>query len=194
MKKLTRADLFSLEKYAETRKAYRDKVLEHKQDRRLAIGPDANLYFENRLTVQHQIQEMLRIEKVFEPAGIDEELSAYNPLIPDGKNWKATFMLEYEDVGERRKKLAKLIGVEAKVWMQVAGFDRISPIYNEDMDRSDEAKTASVHFLRFELSDAMIKALKAGAKLTAGIDHPAYPHTTDPVPANIVKSLIQDLD
>ncbi len=194
MKKLTRADLFSLEKYAETRKAYRDKVLEHKQDRRLAIGPDANLYFENRLTVQHQIQEMLRIEKVFEPAGIDEELSTYNPLIPDGKNWKATFMLEYEDVGERRKKLAELIGVEAKVWMQVAGFDRISPIYNEDMDRSDEAKTASVHFLRFELRDAMIKALKAGAKLTAGIDHPAYPHTTDPVPANIVKSLIQDLD
>lgn len=194
MNKLTRADLFSLEKYAETRKAFRDQVLEHKQDRRLALGPNANLYFEDRLTIQYQIQEMLRIEKVFEPAGIEEELEAYNPLIPDGSNWKATFMLEYEDVDERRRKLAELRGVEANVWMQVAGFERISPIYNEDMERSDEDKTAAVHFMRFELTDAMIKGLKAGASLSAGIDHPACQQTVDPVPAQIVQSLLQDLD
>jgi hypothetical protein len=194
MNKLTRADLFSLEKYTETRKAFRDKVLEHKQDRRLALGPNANLYFEDRLTIQYQIQEMLRIEKVFEPAGIEEELGAYNPLIPDGSNWKATFMLEYEDVEERRRKLAELRGVEANVWMQVAGFERISPIYNEDMERSDEDKTAAVHFMRFELSDAMIKGLKGGASLSAGIDHPACEQTIDPVPAHIVQSLLKDLD
>ena len=194
MNKLTRADLFSLEKYTETRKAFRDKVLEHKQDRRLALGPNANLYFEDRLTIQYQIQEMLRIEKVFEPAGIEEELGAYNPLIPDGSNWKATFMLEYEDVEERRRKLAELRGVEANVWMQVAGFERISPIYNEDMERSDEDKTAAVHFMRFELSDAMTKGLKGGASLSAGIDHPACEQTIDPVPAHIVQSLLKDLD
>src|SRR5690606_367290 len=113
---------------------FRDKVLAHKQNRRLAIGPNANLYFEDRLTIQYQVQEMLRIEKIFEAAGIEEELDAYNPLIPDGRNWKATFMLEFEDVAERRKRLVELRGVEANVWMQVEGFDRISPIYNEDME------------------------------------------------------------
>jgi len=194
MDKLTRADLFGLEKYAEIRKSFRDQVLEHKKNRRLAIGPNANLYFEDRLTIQYQVQEMLRIEKVFEPAGIEEELGAYNPLIPDGRNWKATFMLEFEEVEERRRKLAELRGVEANVWMQIAGFDRIAPIYNEDMERSDEEKTAAVHFMRFELTEAMAKALKAGARLTAGIDHPAYRQTVDPVPANIVNALMQDLD
>ena len=194
MNKLTRADLISLEKYAETRKTFRDKVLEHKKDRRLAIGPNANMYFEDRLTIQYQVQEMLRIEKVFEAAGIEEELHAYNPLIPDGSNWKATFMLEYEDVNERRRMLSELIGVEANVWMQVAGCTRITPIYNEDMDRSDDEKTASVHFMRFELSEEMIKALRSGASLSAGIDHPAYPYTVDSVPGNVVKSLLQDLD
>lgn len=194
MKKLTRADLFSLEQYAESRKAFRDKVLAHKKNRRLPLGPNANLYFEDRMTIQYQVQEMLRIEKVFEAAGIEEELGAYNPLIPDGKNWKATFMLEFEDVDVRRQRLAELIGVEAHVWMQVAGFERIAPIYNEDMERSDGEKTAAVHFMRFELTDAMIKALKGGATLGAGIDHDAYRQTIDPVPANIVNSLLMDLD
>lgn len=194
MKKLTRADLFSLEQYAESRKAFRDEVLAHKKNRRLALGPNANLYFEDRMTIKYQVQEMLRIEKVFEAAGIEEELGAYNPLIPDGKNWKATFMLEFEDVDVRRQRLAELIGVEAHVWMQVAGFERIAPIYNEDMERSDGEKTAAVHFMRFELTDAMIKALKGGATLAAGIDHDAYRQIIDPVPANIVNSLLQDLD
>ncbi len=194
MQKLTRADLFSLEQYAESRKAFRDQVLAHKKNRRLALGPNANLYFEDRMTIQYQVQEMLRIEKVFTAAGIEEELEAYNPLIPDGKNWKATFMLEFEDVTERRQRLAELIGVEAHVWMQVAGCERIAPVYNEDMERSDGEKTAAVHFMRFELTDAMIKALKGGATLGAGIDHDAYRQTIDPVPANIVNSLLMDLD
>jgi hypothetical protein len=194
MQKLTRADLFSLEQYAESRKAFRDEVLAHKKNRRLALGPNANLYFEDRMTIQYQVQEMLRIEKVFEASGIEEELGAYNPLIPDGKNWKATFMLEFEDVDVRRQRLAELIGVEAHVWMQVAGFERIAPIYNEDMERSDGEKTAAVHFMRFELTDAMIKALKGGATLAAGIDHDAYRQTIDPVPTNIVNSLLLDLD
>jgi len=194
MQKLTRADLFSLEQYAESRKAFRDEVLAHKKNRRLALGPNANLYFEDRMTIQYQVQEMLRIEKVFEASGIEEELGAYNPLIPDGKNWKATFMLEFEDVDVRRQRLAELIGVEAHVWMQVAGFERIAPIYNEDMERSDGEKTAAVHFMRFELTDAMIKALKGGATLSAGIDHDAYRQTIDPVPTNIVNSLLLDLD
>jgi hypothetical protein len=194
MRKLTRADLYTLEKYAEARRDFRAKLIEHKKDRRLAIGPDAALYFEDRLTVQYQIQEMLRVEKIFEPAGIDEELEAYNPLIPDGSNWKATFMLEYEDETERRKRLAELLGIEARVWLRVQGMARIQPFYNEDIDRSAEDKTASVHFMRFELSPAMVKALKNGAGLAAGIDHPRYNHTVDPVPANILKSLIDDLD
>lgn len=194
MDKLTRADLFSLEKYADARKDFRAKVIEHKKYRRLAIGPNANLYFEDRLTVQYQIQEMLRIEKVFEAGGIQEELDAYNPLIPDGSNWKATFMLEFEDITERRIRLAELRGVEANVWLQVAGFDRIAPIYNEDMERSDEEKTSAVHFMRFELSSAMIEVLKGGGALGAGIDHPAYRHTVNPVAMATVNSLLQDLD
>ena len=194
MQKLTRADLVSLEQYAESRKAFRDEVMAHKKNRRLALGPNANLYFEDRMTIQYQVQEMLRIEKVFEAVGIEEELGAYNPLIPDGKNWKATFMLEFEDVDVRRQRLAELIGVEAHVWMQVAGCERITPIYNEDMERSDGEKTAAVHFMRFELNEAMIKALNGGATLGAGIDHDAYRQTIDPVPANIVNSLLMDLD
>ncbi|MEX2354210.1 MAG: DUF3501 family protein, partial [Gammaproteobacteria bacterium] len=177
MDKLKKSDLYTLEKYAEVRKDFREQVLEHKKNRRLAIGPNATLYFEDRMTLQYQVQEMLRIEKIFEAAGIEEELSAYNPLIPDGKNWKATFMLEYGDIAERRKRLAELTGVEGKVWMQVQGFDRIVPIYNEDLERSTADKTSAVHFMRFELTDDMITALKGGASLSAGIDHPKYNHT-----------------
>jgi len=194
MNKLAREDLITLEKYAEMRSDFRDKVMEHKKNRRLAIGPNATLYFEDRLTIQYQVQEMLRVEKIFEAEGIKEELAAYNPLIPDGKNWKATFMLEYGDVAERRIRLAELVGVEAKVWMQVAGCERIAPIYNEDLQRSTETKTSSVHFMRFELTDAMITALKGGASLAAGIDHPNYTDTVNPVAENVLKSLLNDLD
>jgi hypothetical protein len=151
MNKLSRSDLYSLEKYAEVRNDFRARVMEHKKNRRLAIGPNATLYFEDRLTVQYQVQEMLRIEKIFESEGIEDELAAYNPLIPDGNNWKATFMLEFEEVEERRRKLSMLLGVEGNVWVQIKGFDRIVPIYNEDLERSTEDKTSSVHFMRFEL-------------------------------------------
>ena len=194
MKKLTRDDLFNLEKYAEIRKDFRRKVMEHKNNRRLPIGPNATLYFEDRLTIQYQVQEMLRIEKIFEAEGIEEELSAYNPLIPDGKNWKATFMLEYPTVDERRERLAALVGIEGSVWMQVQGFDRIAPIYNEDLERSTAAKTSSVHFMRFELSDEMIDALKGGASLSAGIDHPEYNYTVDKVADDTTRVLVEDLD
>ena len=138
MQKLSRDDLFSLEQYAESRPAFRDKVLAHKRDRRLALGTNAALYFEDRLTMQYQVQEMLRIERIFEAAGINEELEAYNPLIPDGTNWKATFMVEYPDVDERRDALAKLIGVEDKVWVQVEGNDRVYAIADEDLERDNE--------------------------------------------------------
>ena len=194
MKKLTRKDLYSLEQYAEVRNDFRRKVIGHKKDRRLAIGPNATLYFEDALTIQYQVQEMLRVERIFEPEGIEEELAAYNPLIPDGKNWKATFMLEFEDAGERRRKLAELVGVESQVWMRVEGHDRIIPIYNEDLERSTGDKTSSVHFMRFELTDDMVESLKKGATLAAGIDHSHYTYAVDPVPKNTLKSLIQDLD
>jgi len=194
MKKLTKEDLFTLEKYAQIRRDFRASVMQHKQNRRLAIGPDATLYFEDRLTIQYQVQEMLRIEKIFEAAGIEEELAAYNPLIPDGKNWKATFMLEFEDAKERRKRLSELVGVEAAVWIRVDELERVRPVYNEDLDRSTEDKTSSVHFMRFELTDEMISALKDGALVTAGIDHPAYSHTVDPIPDNVLQSLLNDLD
>lgn len=194
MKKLTRDSLFSLEKYAEVRKDFREKVINHKKNRHLPIGPNATLYFEDVLTMQYQVQEMLRVERIFEAAGIQEELDAYNPLIPDGKNWKATFMIEFDDESERRKALAKMINIEKTIWMKVEGFDKVIPIANEDMERTTEDKTSSVHFLRFELTDDMIKALKGGAQLSAGIDHDAYCHTVDPVPENIRLSLIQDLD
>ena len=174
MKKLTRADLLSLEDYAVQREAFRQKVIAHKKHRRVALGANAALYFEDALTVQYQVQEMLRIEKIFEPAGIEEELAVYNPMIPDGSNWKATFMLEYADVGERKAALAQLVGIEHCVWMQVEGFERITPIANEDLDRSHPEKTAAVHFLRFELNNKMCQAILQGHALSAGIEHPNY--------------------
>jgi hypothetical protein len=194
MKKLSRDELYKLEKYAEIRNDFRRKVMDHKNNRRLPIGPNATLYFEDRLTIQYQIQEMLRIEKIFEAEGIEDELAAYNPLIPDGSNWKATFMLEYPTVDERRERLAALVGIEGSIWMQVKGFDRIVPIYNEDLERSKDDKTSSVHFMRFELTDEMVKALKDGASLAAGIEHPEYHYTVDSVADNVTRSLIEDLD
>ena len=193
MKALTRKDLYSLEEYAEKRPGFRAEVMAHKKDRKVSLGPNATLYFEDRLTMHYQVQEMLRIERIFEPEAIEEELAAYNPLIPDGGNWKATFMLEYDDVDERRRMLAKLIGIEKKVWVQVAGFGKVYPIANEDLERETEEKTSSVHFLRFELTPEMVAAGKAGANIAMGGDHPAYRYQVDAVPDNVRDSLAGDL-
>lgn len=193
MKKLTRDDLFSLEKYAEVRPEFRARVMAHKTNRRLPVGPNATLYFEDVLTMQYQIQEMLRAERIFEAAGIQDELDAYNPLIPDGCNWKATFMMEYADADERREQLQRLIGIERHVWAQVADFARITPIADEDLERETEEKTSSVHFLRFELTAEMADAVRNGASISMGIDHPAYTHSVDPVAPNVRDSLAADL-
>ncbi len=193
MEKLTRKDLYSLEQYAERRPAMRDRVMAHKKHRRVALGPHATLYFEDRLTVHYQIQEMLRAERLFEAAGIQEELDAYNPLIPDGTNWKATFMLEYADEHERRAALQKLIGVEDRVWIKIAGSTPVYAVADEDLERATEEKTSAVHFLRFELSPQMIAAVKANAKISMGIDLPAYTATLDPVPDNIRAALAKDM-
>ncbi len=193
MTHLSHSDLYSLEEYARIRQEFRAKVIDHKKNRRLAIGPNAALYFEDELTMQYQIQEMLRIERIFEQQGIQDELDVYNPLIPDGMNWKATFMMEYHDVDERKEALAKLIGIEQAIWVQVADFGKVRPIANEDLERSTEDKTSAVHFLRFELTQPMINALKSGSALAAGIDHPNYNYSVDTVEANIRESLINDL-
>ncbi len=192
MSKLTRDDLYSLEKYAEIRSDFRAKVMAHKKNRQVPIGPHATLYFEDRLTMQYQVQEMLRIEKIFEAADIEEELSAYNPLIPDGANWKATFMLEYGDVQERQQALAKMIGIEDQVWVQVEGHDRVFAIADEDLERTDADKTSAVHFLRFELGSDMVAALKAEAALAMGIYHPVYSHQAA-LAANVRNALVADL-
>lgn len=177
MEKLTRADLLSLEQYSIERKAFREKVMAHKVDRKIHIGPNATLYFEDRLTMQYQIQEMLRIEKIFESAGINEELESYNPLIPDGSNWKATFMVEFSDVEERKVQLGRLIGIERHTWVQVAGFDKVYAIANEDLERETEEKTSAVHFTRFELTPVMVASVKEGSVIQMGIEHPNYAHT-----------------
>ncbi|MEW7987632.1 MAG: DUF3501 family protein [Candidatus Thiodiazotropha sp.] len=193
MTHLSHSDLYSLEEYARIRQQFRAKVIDHKKSRRLPIGPHAALYFEDELTMQYQIQEMLRIERIFEQQGIQDELDVYNPLIPDGMNWKATFMMEYHDVDERKKALASLIGIEEAIWVEVAGFDKVRPIANEDLERSTEEKTSAVHFLRFELTQPMIDALKGGATLSAGIDHPNYDYTVDDLESSVRESLIKDL-
>lgn len=194
MDKLTRDDLYSLEKYAEVRKDFRADVMRHKQNRMLPIGLHATLYFEDRKTIHYQIQEMLRAERIFEPAGIEDEMSAYNPLIPDGSNWKATFMLEYTDIEERNVALKKLVGIEDKVWMRVNGHDPVYPIADEDLDRDTEDQTSAVHFLRFELDAAMRADVRKGAAISAGIEHPQYRYEVDPIPDNIRTSLAADLD
>ncbi|WP_369161304.1 DUF3501 family protein [Candidatus Thiodiazotropha sp. LNASS1] len=193
MTHLSHSDLYSLEEYARIRQQFRAKVIDHKKSRRLPIGPHAALYFEDELTMQYQIQEMLRIERIFEQQGIQDELDVYNPLIPDGMNWKATFMMEYHDVDERKKALAGLIGIEKAIWVQVTGFDKVRPIANEDLERSTEEKTSAVHFLRFELTQPMIDALKGGAALSAGIDHTNYDYTVDDLESSVRESLIKDL-
>ncbi len=194
MQKLTRDQLYPLEQYAKLRNDFRAKVMAHKQNRRVALGPHATLYFEDRLSMQYQVQEMLRVERIFEEQGIDDELNTYNPLIPDGANWKATFMIEYGDEAERRAALAKMIGIERKVWAQVQGFEKVQPIADEDLERETEEKTSSVHFLRFELSPAMITAVKQGAAIGMGIDHDAYRHSVPALPENARASLAADFE
>lgn len=193
MSKLERTDLMTLETYAEQRAAFRARVIGHKKARKVHLGANATLYFEDSLTVQYQIQEMLRIERIFEASAIEEELEAYNPLIPDGRNFKATFMVEYPDADERRVALQRLTGIEDRVWLQVKGHDRVMAIADEDLERATEEKTSAVHFMRFELDEAMATALGGGADLAMGIDHHAYQATVDPVDPATRESLVGDL-
>jgi hypothetical protein len=191
--KLTVDALYSLERYARERPEFRRRVLDHKRHRQLAVGPHSTWLFEDRLTIQYQVQEMLRAERIFEPEGIREELEAYNPLIPDGTNWKVTLLLEFPEPQERRRRLEKLKGIEDRCWVQVAACDRVFAIADEDLERENEEKTSAVHFLRFELESSMIDALKGGAELSAGIDHDQYRHSVNPVPAQTRLALIADL-
>ena len=189
---LTHNDLFSLEQYARNRQEFRAKVMAHKDERRVALGENANLYFEDALTMQYQVQEMLRLERIFEPEKIQEELDSYNPLIPNGSNWKATFMLEYPEEAERKVALGKLIGIDEAVWMQVGELAKVRPIANEDLERDTAEKTAAVHFMRFELTPEMVAAVKTGAAIHAGINHANYQVTIE-VPQAARASLALDL-
>ncbi len=191
--KLTREDLYSLEKYSEMRQQFRSEVMELKKIRILRLGEHASLHFENRKIMQYQIQEMLRIERIFEADAIQEELDTYNPLISDGSNWKVTFMIEYEDEQERKIALEKLLGVEDRVWVQVAGHDRVFAVADEDLERQNDTKTSSVHFLRFELTPEMIASARAGAEISAGIDHDHLREQMGPVSAALHQSLLDDL-
>ncbi len=190
---ITRADLMSLEEYAEKRPEFRQKVLAHKKPRQIALGPNTTLYFEDRLTLLYQIQEMLRIEKVFEADDINDELEAYNPLIPNGRNFKATFMIEYPDPEVRAAQLQKLVGIEDLVWMQIGEHDKVWSIADEDLERSTETKTSAVHFLRFEISDEMAQALKDGASWQIGVQHPVYTYDVA-IDGATRDSLLNDLE
>jgi hypothetical protein len=192
MPRIDRANLMTLEAYARERPQFRAKVMAHKKNRRVQLGDDVTLIFEDELTNRYQVQEMLHAERIFEEQGIQEELDAYNPLVPDGRNLKATMMIEYPDPDERAKRLADLIGIEDKVWLQVAGHGRVWAIADEDLDRENDEKTSAVHFLRFELDEAMAPALKKGAGLTIGVDHPRYSATLE-APSAVRDSLVKDL-
>lgn len=190
--KLTRADLMSLEQYSQARGEFRAKVLDHKRHRTVTIGPNVTWCFEDQLTIQYQVQEMLRVERIFEAAGIQEELDAYNPLIPDGTNWKVTFLIEFPDPNERKLRLAALKGIEDRCWVQVAGFERVWAIADEDLERENEQKTSAVHFLRFELNPSMCAAAKDGASIGVGIDHEHYRYAIGALPQAIRDSLAKD--
>jgi hypothetical protein len=193
-RRLSRDDLYSLEAYARIRPEFRARVIAHKKYRRVQVGPHAALYFEDDLTIQYQVQEMLRTERIFEADGIDEELEVYNPLIPDGTNLKATFMLEYADPAQRHEALVRLVNIEDRVWLQVAGAAPVYAIADEDLERETAEKTSAVHFLRFELDAGMIAALKDGAALEIGIDHDACCYRTGALPDDIRRALVADLD
>ena len=193
MPQITRDSLMTLEAYARARPQFRARVMAHKKNRTLQPGGHLTLIFEDELTIRYQVQEMLRAERTFEESGIQGELDAYNPLVPDGANWKATLMIEYPDVDERRRMLARLIGIEDRVWVQVAGHARVRAIADEDLERDTAEKTSAVHFLRFELDPAMVRALKEGAALAVGVDHPEYSHTIGAVDPAVRASLVNDL-
>lgn len=193
MTSITRDSLMPLETYARNRKEFRAKVMTHKKARQVALGDHVTLIFEDELTLRYQIQEMLRIEKIFEEEGIQSELDAYNPLVPDGGNWKATMLIEYPDESERRRWLAVLKGIEDRTWVQVSGHDRVYAIADEDLERENEEKTSSVHFLRFELTPAMRQSLRAGAALAMGVDHEHYRAVVEALPEATRHSLIGDL-
>jgi hypothetical protein len=192
MQKLTRADLFTLESYAENREAFRARVINHKKPRKVALGEHVTLLFEDRLTMQYQIQEMLRVERIFEPDAIEEELAAYNPLIPDGNNLKATLLIEYADPEERKQALADLIGVEKKIWIRIGDFDPVLPITDEDLERENQQKTSSVHFLRFEFTPDMVAAAKEGADIALGVDHSHYSAVVNALPQVSHAALVKD--
>jgi hypothetical protein len=193
MAKLTRNDLYSLETYNEMRNDFRNKVMAHKKNRRVELCEHVVLYFEDQLIMHYQVQEMLRAEKIFDSEGIQEELDTYNPLIPDGTNWKVTMMIQYSDIDERKKMLAKLKGIDNSTWISVNDHDRVFAISDEDLERESEEKTSAVHFMRFELSPEMITDLKNGADIAAGIDHVAYQCELSPIAKNVAASLVQDL-
>jgi hypothetical protein len=193
VEKLTLEDLYALETYAKLRSEFRTRVMEHKRHRRLQLGDHVALLFEDRLTMRYQVQEMLRVERIFEEQDIRAELEAYNPLIPDGSNLKATMMIEYPEADERRRQLGQLVGIEDQVWVEVADAGRVTAIADEDMERSTADKTSSVHFLRFELTPEMVAGLKDGAALSVGVDHAHYSEIAE-VPAVMHESLIADLD
>ncbi len=193
MTKITRDSLMTLEAYAKARQEFRTRVMAHKKHRKVRLGENITLIFEDELTVRYQIQEMLRVEKIFEEEGILDELRTYGPLVPDGSNWKATMMIEYTDPVERAARLAELIGIEDTVWVRVQEYAPVYAIADEDLERETEEKTSSVHFLRFELAQDMIRALRQGAALSMGIDHPAYQALVEPVDAAVRDSLINDL-
>jgi len=194
MKKLVKEELYGLEEYSNMRAEYRQKIRAHKENRIVRIGENISLHFEDYLTMRYQVQEMLRAEKIFDSAGIMEEIETYNPLIPDGINWKATMMIQFDKVEDRVKALAEMIGIEKAVWVQVDGFEKVFPITNEDLERETDEKTSSVHFLRFELTTDMAAAAKEGVALNMGVDHAAYTYACSPIIENIRASLANDLD
>jgi hypothetical protein len=191
--RIERSSLLSLETYARQRNEFRARVIAHKKNRKVELGPHVALAFEDELTIRYQIQEMLRIERVFEEDGIRSELEAYNPLVPDGRNFKATMMIEYPDPAERKRMLAILKGIEHQVWVRVAGHDAVYAVADEDLERENEQKTSAVHFVRFELTEAMAQALKQGAALAVGVDHPGYRAEVPAVPPNVRDALVADL-
>jgi uncharacterized protein DUF3501 len=190
---IRRETLMSLETYARERASFRAKVLEHKRNRTVQLGEHVRLQFEDELTIRYQIQEMLRIERIFEDDGIQGELDVYNPLVPDGSNWKATMLIEYPDADERRRALGLLKGIERRVWVEVEGCERVAAIADEDLERENDEKTSSVHFLRFELSPQMCAQVKAGAAIGAGIDHDNYRHAVASLPQNVRESIAKDI-
>ncbi len=194
MRKLAASELMTLEQYARERPAFRARMIQYRRQRQLGIGEHCTWSFEDRQTVQYQVQEMLRTERIFEPDGIADELGVYNSLIPDGSNLMATLLIEYVDPGERAQKLTELRGFERRCWMRVEGFETVFALADEDLARENDTKTSAVHFLRFEFTAAMIAALKGGAVICAGVDLPNYRHSVAPIPEALRRALLQDFD